>query len=239
MFDRETDTQGYVAIDYSNARYYVVMRGTTSLVDWMDDLEMTMTSVEEWCTGCKVHKGFHMASTRVFGAMFQAVEDHPDFDIVFTGHSLGGALSELLAVQFTVFHSLYAQHFLRGRPRVSVVTFGQPRVGNAAYAAFVSTTVLAHSRVVHNRDIVPHLPLQSFMYEHSCNELFENEQMQLRLCDTVHCPDIHCSEQYSLFETTTHDHHTYLNQTMECTTTTTTIATATTTTTDTIAETTK
>jgi predicted lipase len=49
-------------------------------------------------------------------------------------------------------------------PKIPVThyTFGQPRVGNAAFAQFYnSSSVTAHYRTVHNHDIVPHLPLEA------------------------------------------------------------------------------
>ena len=41
---------------------------------------------------------------------------------------------------------------------VQVMTFGQPRVGNAAFASLYSTLVPNTIRVTHEHDIVPHLP---------------------------------------------------------------------------------
>ena len=42
---------------------------------------------------------------------------------------------------------------------VSMINFGQPRVGDLAYSNFAKTILPESWRVVHNRDIVPHLPM--------------------------------------------------------------------------------
>lgn len=49
---------------------------------------------------------------------------------------------------------------------LSVYTVGGPRVGNPAFAYYVSSTGIPISRSVNNRDIVPHVPPQSFDFLH-------------------------------------------------------------------------
>jgi predicted lipase len=51
-------------------------------------------------------------------------------------------------------------------------TFGSPRVGNNAFSMFVQQRVKTIWRVVHNRDIVPHVPLQNQNYHHVATEIF-------------------------------------------------------------------
>ena len=50
-----------------------------------------------------------------------AVKNYPDYAVVFTGHSLGGALANLFAINF--------RQKYPGK-EVKLYTFGQPRVGN-------------------------------------------------------------------------------------------------------------
>uniref|UniRef100_A0A1I7XI68 Peptidase A1 domain-containing protein n=1 Tax=Heterorhabditis bacteriophora TaxID=37862 RepID=A0A1I7XI68_HETBA len=64
---------------------------------------------------------------------------YKDYNIMFTGHSLGGALASLAAAR-TV-----RQGYRQGN-QIKIITFGQPRVGDLNF------------RVVFRRDIVPHLP---------------------------------------------------------------------------------
>jgi len=51
---------------------------------------------------------------------------HPDYQLLITGHSMGGALATLLGISY---------QNLGKSPLV--ITFGQPRVGNSAFAKFV------------------------------------------------------------------------------------------------------
>lgn len=56
-------------------------------------------------------------------------------------------------------------------------TFGQPRVGNAEFAKYLDTVIGAF-RVVHNGDLVPHIPPASFTFVHGSTEIWYDEAMQ-------------------------------------------------------------
>ena len=71
--------------------------------------------------------------------------------ILFTGHSLGGALATFAAVD--VKETLGLANGLK------LYTFGSPRTGNQAWGDYVMKLFPANLfRVVHGYDIVPHLP---------------------------------------------------------------------------------
>ena len=53
---------------------------------------------------------------------------------------------------------------------VTFYTFGQPRVGNAAYATAFSS-LAQEFRVVHYKDIVPHLPPELLGFHHVATEV--------------------------------------------------------------------
>ena len=52
------------------------------------------------------------------------VEKYPEYRIVFTGHSLGGAMTVLAAVDTAL------SNWVPDTSKIIVYTFGQPRVGN-------------------------------------------------------------------------------------------------------------
>jgi predicted lipase len=84
--------------------------------------------------------------------------------VIFTGHSLGGAIANLAAFDFA-----NARHHRSFR----LYTFGQPRVGDEKYANAVSTAISNHFRVVHKKDIVPHKPAYFFFsYRHAGSEVW-------------------------------------------------------------------
>lgn len=63
-----------------------------------------------------------------------------------------------------------------GSNNVHLMTFGQPRVGNAAFASYFAKYVPKTIRMTHERDIVPHLPpyfffLPKLTYKHFPREV--------------------------------------------------------------------
>jgi len=87
---------------------------------------------------------------------------------IITGHSLGGALASLF--------SLYMKDHLKwDNPLTTLITFGQPRVGDANYAnthdAFISPN--QKLRLVYRYDIIPHLPSADITrYRHHSREVW-------------------------------------------------------------------
>lgn len=88
-----------------------------------------------------------------------AKKANPSYPVVATGHSLGGAVATLAAA------------YLRaaGTP-VDLYTYGSPRVGNDAFANFVSGQAGLETRVTHLDDPVPRLPPLLFSYRHTSPE---------------------------------------------------------------------
>jgi hypothetical protein len=90
--------------------------------------------------------------------------------VLITGHSLGGALAILCALEC----------WRQALPVSGVYTFGQPRVGNAAFAALYDRTRMIHGaslrdltfRVVNQNDVVPRTPGLLLGYRHGGIELF-------------------------------------------------------------------
>lgn len=78
---------------------------------------------------------------------FNAVEP----TLLFSGHSLGGALATLASIDIAIRHDLPPN-------RVITEIFGAPRIGNEAFASFYNHVVPLHWRVITDGDIVPQLP---------------------------------------------------------------------------------
>lgn len=132
---------------------------------------------EHECTNCTVHMGFlqswKMARREVIPTLAALTERHPDYPIHLVGHSLGGAVACLAALELKV--SL-------GWDNVFVTTFGEPRVGNHDLARFVDAVFgldgdsnleeRAYRRVTHYNDPVPLLPLGEWGYASHAGEIF-------------------------------------------------------------------
>ncbi|KAJ1372520.1 hypothetical protein KIN20_034696 [Parelaphostrongylus tenuis] len=68
-----------------------------------------------------------------------------DYNITFTGHSLGGALATLAAARI-------ARNYWRG-DQITIYTFGQPRVGDVEFALSFDKMIKESYRVVFRRDV--------------------------------------------------------------------------------------
>lgn len=88
----------------------------------------------------------------------------PLFAVKTAGHSLGGALA--LLAQMDLIAAGYD---------VTMYNFGQPRVGDKAFAEFAYSKAPSSYRHTHYHDPVPRLPTNSFplSFNHSCTEIYE------------------------------------------------------------------
>ena len=85
--------------------------------------------------------------------------------ILVTGHSLGGVLATLAAIDIKK-----STGFLG---KMQLYTFGQPRVGNAQFADYVTQIIPDdYYRVIHFTDPVPDLPSQLMGFKHSGTEIW-------------------------------------------------------------------
>jgi hypothetical protein len=90
-----------------------------------------------------------------FGSMQALVNDYPDYPVYVTGHSLGGAIASLMSYYMA---ASWAKANVTVPFTPIIYTFGQPRTGNYRYAEEITSLSAAIFRIVHYRDIVPHLP---------------------------------------------------------------------------------
>lgn len=89
-------------------------------------------------------------------------------------HSLGGAQAVLAGMD------LYQRISTISGDNLSIYTVGAPRIGNPEFAYYVDSTDIPISRSVHNRDIVPHVPPQSFGYLHPGVEAWDRTSGNVR-----------------------------------------------------------
>ncbi|XP_066348334.1 uncharacterized protein [Miscanthus floridulus] len=113
----------------------------------------------------QVHSGFLGAYDSVrnrimtlikYAVGFQDEEDAetiPSWHVYVTGHSLGGALATLLALELSS-----SQMAKNGVIFVTMYNFGSPRVGNRRFAEVYNAKVKDSWRIVNHRDIIPTVP---------------------------------------------------------------------------------
>ena len=210
IHDYNTDIQGYVGFLQSAKTIYAVFRGSSSIRNWINDFEVKKVDYLTFpdC-GCKVHKGFYKSTVGILNETVSAIDKlkkEYDYDIIITGHSYGAAVAQLFAMELA---SLNIES--------SVYNFGQPRIGDYDYSVFVNSKLTNMWRIVHNADIVPHIPtIKGFEYYHSCREVFEDEFENIRICSASDCEDIMCSQKYKLQNASITDHDIYLGHYMSC-----------------------
>ena len=129
-----TDTQAVLWKFPAKNQIVIGIPGTAPGQDILTDLALLPVpyiSENVDCPECLVHVGFLAAwnslAEKLLPGLMTALEDNPEYTTVITGHSLGGAISQL------AFASLKGAEF-----RVEAAyTYGQPRVGNIAFANYI------------------------------------------------------------------------------------------------------
>ncbi|KAL4923371.1 Alpha/Beta hydrolase protein [Aspergillus undulatus] len=152
------DVAGFLAVDTTNQLLVVSFRGSRTIDTWVANLDFGLEAVNDLCTGCEAHGGFWKAWEVVADSIASGIESalatYPDYTIVFTGHSFGGALATLGAAQLR--NAGYA---------IELYPYGCPRVGNEALVQYI-TDQGSNYRVTHTNDIVPRLPPMAFGFSH-------------------------------------------------------------------------
>ncbi|KAF2285575.1 hypothetical protein GH714_005600 [Hevea brasiliensis] len=167
-----TDTQVAIWRDSARRKLVISFRGTEQ-AKWKDlrtDLMLVPAGLNPERIGgdfkqeIQVHSGFLSAYDSVrmriisiiklsVGYIDDGGEPPVKWHVYVTGHSLGGALATLLALELS--SSQLSKH---GAISVTMYNFGSPRVGNKRFAEVYNQKVKDSWRVVNHRDIIPTVP---------------------------------------------------------------------------------
>lgn len=141
----------------------LAFRGTEpqNMRDWSTDAEISKKPVPE--LKGEVHKGFLNALDAIWNDVWVYVrtirDKYPLKDkcpLWITGHSLGGALAVLATAKLLTENG----GLVKG-----LYTFGQPRVGDAAFAHYFNSLFESNTfRYVNNNDIVPRILFRFWNY---------------------------------------------------------------------------
>jgi len=174
----ETDTQATLWRDASARELILSFRGTEQTA-WKDLMIDAMVMQQPWSLGGAessgsasgfepyVHAGFRTAwasvaprvreliagaiGARAFEADARArALRKPRWTLYCTGHSLGGALATLAALELGQSALPFS--------RIALYTYGAPRVGNADLCALVDSYVPEAFRIVNGQDLVTRMP---------------------------------------------------------------------------------
>lgn len=155
LSEPKTDAQCVCMYQKDQRKIIVAFRGTSSVADVLTDLWVLKERFPFQRHDSKdfyVHKGFltqyKSLRDQVFGYVKDIQSRFKDTQgILFTGHSLGGALSTLAAADFHMNQTLHVKN----------INFGSPRLGNHAFCSYVTESVPC-LRVTHKEDPVVHVP---------------------------------------------------------------------------------
>ena len=110
---------------------------------------------------------------KLFTDLQNVIED--EYQIVFVGHSLGGAVSTILALASITHNVIDTKH-----NKVVLITYGQPRTGNDAFANEVMKKVSKVIRVVRAGDMVATIPDCIKTFTGNCRTVFDTNYFDMK-----------------------------------------------------------
>jgi hypothetical protein len=104
LYDITTDLQGFVGYITNRKAIYVVFRGSSSTLNWIEDLEITKVPYATFSScNCEIHKGFYNSALAVKDAVVYSVtklKKMLKYDtIIVTGHSYGAAVAQIIGME--------------------------------------------------------------------------------------------------------------------------------------------
>lgn len=149
-----TDTQVAVLNQLNSDRLYIVFRGSDKPIDWINNFQFRQQiyPYSDDNPDVRFHRGFMMAYFAVRQQLLEAMDKFVGQRVIVTGHSLGGALATIAALDI--------QYNLGNKRDLSfeVYTFGAPRVGNQAMVESYNGRIANSHRFIYGWDIVTRIP---------------------------------------------------------------------------------
>ncbi|GMT05397.1 hypothetical protein PENTCL1PPCAC_27571, partial [Pristionchus entomophagus] len=150
-----------LAVSQEAKAIYIAYKGSSFdkqlFAEFVHGLAAQLGAWEKFVDDAGVITYFHGAFQKLFlesGLQEDLIElrkKHPAYRLWLTGHSLGGSLASMTA--------LYAAHHkLIDQSKIRLITFGEPRTGNVAFAKSLETEIDFRYRVVKRNDLVSNIP---------------------------------------------------------------------------------
>ena len=142
----------------SNSQFHILHRDNLSIVattgsnqfkDWVSNVMVRRVN--------NTHRGFLRDFREVYPLIHRILTDLATDKLICVGHSYGGALSNLIALEFA------KQYMFEN---IELYTFGCPRLFNKELALQIDSFVPFHKRFANKWDIVTKIPF-GFNYKHA------------------------------------------------------------------------
>ncbi|KAJ8327930.1 hypothetical protein O5D80_003319 [Batrachochytrium dendrobatidis] len=185
-----TGVAGFIAYNERTETIVVTFRGSVSATDWTNNLDFflndasfgEMVPAEFGGDDVQIHSGFMNlykgSKDKIAFTLKTLSARFPAYKIVFAGHSLGGAMAALCAVDY---------HFLNPEvaDKLSVYSIGAPRIGNLAWANLVGSLPFSSRiyRVTATKDLVVDIPKNTPLL----NYVHHSQQYNVQNGVTVKC----------------------------------------------------
>jgi len=169
---------GFVCQAEGTGDVVIAIRGTEGIQEWINDAQFLLVTcpflagaghTEDGFTAMynSLRTGDAAGSPTVVNALATLPLPQPANSLTICGHSLGGALGTLLALDVAANTNF---------KNPAVYTFASPRTGDPSFASTYNQVVKNSFRIANRLDLVPKLPLPP-VYEHVA-ELYELNPIQ-------------------------------------------------------------
>lgn len=156
------DIKVHYLLTENNNELYIVFRGSDSIQDWIFNFMFLSRKVFPYgnrTTKIRLHSGFYFRYYYFIRSTIHCRINTRKYSKVYViGHSLGGAMAQLCAVDIDYNFDV----------PIECITLGSPKVGNKAFVESYNNRVPDTINYVNDSDIVPMLPPTIFGFFACC-----------------------------------------------------------------------
>lgn len=151
------DDKKYIIISFrgTNTMYQLLLEGIAEKNDAYD-----LHEIKDACVQSIFFERYKVVRDEMIADVQSLKANYPDYTFVFTGHSLGAALSQHAALDVALAGYVDASKIVN-------YNYGSPRVGNYAWAQKYNEIIQTKFRVVHYNDIFITWPVSCGKDSHS------------------------------------------------------------------------
>ncbi|KAJ2372169.1 hypothetical protein IW150_004252 [Coemansia sp. RSA 2607] len=197
-------SSGYIALNPDQKIIIVSFRGSAEFGDWVEDFTTSFVDWPRSGAGTQVGmgylEGYRIAKPLIIRTVMELANSYPEYEIIATGHSLGGARAAMFVADIS-------ENYSNILSRLRLYTYGQPKCGDKGFAEYMDSLNILKIREVNKADIAPHLPTPDSGYHHFGTEVWVPEDNMYLVCQSGNYSM--CSESIPAFSYSIADHSTY------------------------------